>query len=184
MLLSSKSFVDFLNKAEFINKMSAYDKRMLDSYVAAKEAVDAKEKALEEQKADLEEAKAAMLNEQNAVETLMADKEKEIIVYQGDIHNKEAAIAEYQAMIAEQDQIIKDLEAAILEEKKRLLAENKKAIVYDGGQFKWPAPSYTRIRMIMVTESIRYSERNSFITELIWRRRTDHPYLPLMTEKS
>ena len=89
--------------------MSAYDKRMLDSYVAAKEAVDAKEKALEEQKAELEEAKAAMLNEQNAVETLMADKEKEIIVYQGDIHNKEAAIAEYQAMIAEQDQIIKDL---------------------------------------------------------------------------
>ena len=145
MLLSSKSFVDFLNKAEFINKMSAYDKRMLDSYVAAKDAVDAKEKALEEQKAELEEAKEAMLNEQNAVETLMADKEKEIIVYQGDIHNKEAAIAEYQAMIAEQDQIIKDLEAAILEEKKRLLAENKKAIVYDGGQFKWPAPSYSRI---------------------------------------
>ena len=33
----------------------------------------------------------------------------------------------------------------ILEEKKRLLAENKKAIVYDGGQFKWPAPEYTRI---------------------------------------
>ncbi|MBQ6129963.1 MAG: peptidase M23, partial [Lachnospiraceae bacterium] len=29
MLLSSKSFVDFLNKAEFITRMSAYDKRML-----------------------------------------------------------------------------------------------------------------------------------------------------------
>ena len=145
MLLSSKSFVDFLNKAEFINKMSAYDRRMLDSYVAAKNAVDAKEQALVEQKADLEEARAAVLNEQNAVEELMADKENEITVYEGDIQNKEAAIAEYQAMIAEQDQIIKDLEAAILEEKKRLLAENKKAIVYDGGQFKWPAPSYTRI---------------------------------------
>ncbi len=145
MLLSSKSFVDFLNKAEFINKMSAYDKRMLDSYIDARNAVNAKEQMLIEQKSELEEAQAAVLNEQNAVETLMADKEKEIIVYQGDIHNKEAAIAEYQAMIAEQDQIIKDLEAAILEEKKRLLAENKKAIVYDGGEFKWPAPSYTRI---------------------------------------
>ena len=145
MLLSSKSFVDFLNKAEFITRISAYDKRMLDSYIDAKNLVAAKEQELIEQKNGLEDAKAAVQNEQDALETLMEDKEKEITVYEGDISNKEAAIAEYEAMIAEQDQIIKDLEAAILEEKKRLLAENKKAIVYDGGQFKWPAPSYTRI---------------------------------------
>ncbi|MBQ6129144.1 MAG: peptidoglycan DD-metalloendopeptidase family protein [Lachnospiraceae bacterium] len=145
MLLSSKSFVDFLNKAEFITRMSAYDRRMLDSYVDSKNMVEAKEQELLAQKESLEEAKAAVQNEQDALETLMEDKEKEINVYEGDINNKEAAIAEYEAMIAEQDQIIKDLEAAILEEKKRLLAENKKAIVYDGGQFKWPAPSYTRI---------------------------------------
>lgn len=145
MLLSSKSFVDFLNKAEFINRISAYDKRMLDSFILAKDLVAAKEAELIEQKESLEDAKAAVQNEQEALESLMADKEQEITVFEGDISNKEAAIAEYEAMIAEQDQIIKDLEAAILEEKKRLLAENKKAIVYDGGQFKWPAPSYTRI---------------------------------------
>ncbi len=145
MLLSSKSFVDFLNKAEFINKMSAYDKRMLDSYIDTKNLVAAKEQQLIEQKLGLEDAKSAVENEQDALQTLMEDKEKEITAYEGDITNKEAAIAEYEAMIAEQDQIIKDLEKAILEEKKRLLAENKKAIVYDGGQFKWPAPSYTRI---------------------------------------
>ena len=145
MLLSSKSFVDFLNKAEFINRISAYDKRMLDSFILAKDLVAAKEAELIEQKEGLEDAKAAVQNEQDALESLMADKEKEITVFEGDISNKEAAIAEYEAMIAEQDQIIKDLEAAILEEKKRLLAENKKAIVYDGGKFKWPAPSYTRI---------------------------------------
>ena len=145
MLLSSKSFVDFLNKAEFVSKMSAYDKRMLDSYVEAKELVALKEETLIEQREDLEEARNALSNEQSALEELMADKEKEITVYEGDINNKEAAIAEYEAMIAEQDRIIKDLENAILEEKKRLLEENRKAIVYDGGEFKWPAPSYTRI---------------------------------------
>ncbi|MCR5591923.1 MAG: peptidoglycan DD-metalloendopeptidase family protein [Lachnospiraceae bacterium] len=145
MLLTSKSFAEFLNKAEFITRISAYDKRMLDSYILAKETVAAKEEELIAQKLELEDARAAVKNEQDAVEALMEDKEKEITVYEGDISNKEAAIAEYEAMIAEQDQIIKDLEAAILEEKKRLLAENKKTIVYDGGQFKWPAPSYTRI---------------------------------------
>jgi murein DD-endopeptidase MepM/ murein hydrolase activator NlpD len=145
MLLSSKSFVEFLNKAEVINRISAYDRRMLDSYIDAKDQVAEKEQTLISQKSDLEEAKAAVQNEQEAVEALMADKEQEITVFEGDINNKEAAIREYEAMIAEQDQIIKDLEAAILEEKKRLLAEDKKAIVYDGGQFKWPAPSYVRI---------------------------------------
>ena len=145
MLLSSKNFVDFLNKAEFINRVSAYDRRMLDSYIDAKDQVAEKEQLLISQRNELEEAKGALQNEQDAVEALMADKEQEITVFEGDISNKEAAIAEYEAMIAEQDQIIKSLEAAILEEKKRLLAENKKAIVYDGGQFKWPAPSYTRI---------------------------------------
>lgn len=145
MILSSKSLTDFLNKAEFISRLSAYDKRMLDNYIAVKNSIAEKEARLEEEERELEETKAAVINEQEAMEALIADKEEEITVYETDISNKEAAIAEYEAMIAEQDQIIKDLEAAILAEKKRLLEENRKAIVYDGGAFKWPAPSYSRI---------------------------------------
>ncbi len=145
MLLSSKSFVDFLNKAEFVQRMSAYDKRLLDLYIDAKNEVAAREMELMDQKSLLEEANAALKNEQDAVSTLMEDKEKQINEYESDISNKEAAIAEYEAMIAEQDRIIKDIENAIQAEKKRLLESNKKPIVYDGGQFKWPAPSYTRI---------------------------------------
>ena len=145
MLLSSKSFVDFLNKAEFVQRMSAYDKRLLNLYIDAKNEVAAKEMELMDQKSLLEEANAALVNEQDAVETLMEDKEKEINEFESDINNKEAAIAEYEAMIAEQDRIIKDIESAIQAEKKKLLESNKKAIVYDGGKFKWPAPSYTRI---------------------------------------
>lgn len=145
MLLSSESFVDFLNRAEFINMISAYDKRMLDEYISTKNQVAQIKEDLEEEERQLEEARAALDNEQNAMEELIASKEEEISVYENDIENKEAAVAEYEAMIAEQNQIIKDLEAAILAEKKRLLEQNKKAIVYDGGQFKWPAPSYKRI---------------------------------------
>lgn len=145
LILSSKSFVDFLNKAEFINRISAYDRRMLDAFIATKEEVAEKEETLRMQRNVLEQTQAALLNEQGAVEALMADKEQEITAYETDITNKEAAIKEYEAMIAEQDQIIKDLEAAIAAEKQRLLEENKKAITYDGGKFKWPAPSYKRI---------------------------------------
>lgn len=145
MLFSSDSFVDFLNRAEFINRLSAYDRRMLDEYISTRNQIAAIKADLEEEERQLNEAKDALDNEQQAMETLIASKQEEIGVFESDIKNKEAAIAEYEAMIAEQDQIIKDLEAAILAEKKRLLEENRKAIVYDGGQFKWPAPSYTRI---------------------------------------
>ena len=145
MLLSSESFIDFLNRAEFINKLSAYDRKMLDEFISTRNQVAAIKADLEEEERQLNEAKAALDNEQQAMETLIASKQEEIGVFESDIQNKEAAIAEYNAMIAEQDQIIKDLEAAILAEKKRLLEQNRKAIVYDGGQFKWPAPSYTRI---------------------------------------
>ena len=130
MLLSSESFADFLNKADFITKISEYDRKMLDEYVATKEQIAAAEKELEEEQKQLEEAKADLKVEQDAVETLISSKEQEITVYESDIQTKEQAVKEYEAEIAAQDQLIKELEAAILAEKKRLLAENKSAIVY------------------------------------------------------
>ncbi len=145
MLLSSESFVDFLNRAEFINKVSAYDKQMLNQYISARNETAAIKADLEEEQRQLNEARDGLENEQQAMEALIASKHEEIDAYESDIQNKEAAIKEYEAMIAEQNRIIKDLEAVILAEKKRLLEQNKKTIVYDGGKFKWPAPEYVRI---------------------------------------
>lgn len=145
ILFNSVSFVDFINKADFIGKLSAYDKRMLDIYVETMEEVEAHKNELMQQEVELEEAKAAAINEQQALEELIEAKEEEIVAYETDISNQEAAVAEYEAMIAEQDTIIKALEEAIAAERRRLEEENRKAINYDGGKFKWPAPSYTRI---------------------------------------
>ncbi|HAG70535.1 MAG TPA: peptidase M23 [Lachnospiraceae bacterium] len=145
MLLDSESFTEFLNKAEFIGKITAYDRRMLDKYIEAEKAVAQKKAELEDENRQLYEAKDNLRNEQEAMEALIAHKQEEISNYETDIQNKEAAVREYEEEIAAQDQIIKDLEATILAEKKRLLEENKKAIVYDGGKFAWPAPDYTRI---------------------------------------
>ncbi len=145
MLLDSGSFTEFLNKAEFIGKVTAYDRRMLDKYIEAEQAVADKKAELEEQNRELLETQDNLRNEQEAMETLIAHKEEEIHKYETDISNKETAVKEYEAEIAAQDQIIKDLEATIIAEKKRLIEENRKPIVYDGGKFAWPAPDYKRI---------------------------------------
>ncbi len=145
LLFSSGSFSDFLNTAEFINKISKYDKEMLTSYMNTIKDIEYKENQLLEQEEKLK-AKQSQLNaEQQAVEDEMEEKQDAINLYTADINNKEAAIEEYEAYIAEQKAVVEALEAAILAEKKRLIEENKSAIVYDGGQFAWPAPQYKRI---------------------------------------
>lgn len=145
MLLSAESFADFLNKSEFIKKISEYDRDMLEEYIAVKEEVANAKEQLEKEQQELEQVKESIAEEQAGVENLISTKESEIVLYESDIGNKEQAVKEYAAEIAAQDAAIKELEATIAAEKKRLLEENKSAISYDGGQFKWPAPDYTRI---------------------------------------
>ena len=145
MLLKSDSFVDFLNKAEFIKKVSAYDRKMLEDYEEAKVQVRKAKEILEEEQTLLDETKEQLDKDQQAVSKLIKAKEEEIKAYDSDIANKEQLILEYNNEIAAQNAEIEALEASIAAEKKRLEEENKAARTYDGGQFAWPAPSYTRI---------------------------------------
>ncbi len=143
LVFSSESFGEMLNKAEYIEMLSAYDKEKLDEYVAQTEYVTLCKESLEEEKAVLEEAKASVEEEEAALNELISAKEQEINAVTADINNKNAAIAAYEADIAAQNETIAALEAAVAEERKKLAAEQGRK--YDGGVFSWPAPSYTRI---------------------------------------
>lgn len=143
MLFEAKSFGDMLNKADYIQKLSSYDRKMLDQYVAYAEYVALCKEELEEEKDVLNEAKIAVEEEEASLNQLIAEKEQEMYKLSSDIQNKNAAIQEYEAEIAAQNNTIKALEAAVAEERKRLAEEQARK--YDGGVFTWPAPSYTRI---------------------------------------
>ena len=146
LLLDVESFGEFINKKEYITKMSEYDTKMFKEYVTNRELIEVCKAELEAEEELLEEAKAKVDEEQKNLETLIASKEQEINKYSGDIKNKQQAIAEYEADIAMENDTIKALEAALAEERKRLMEEQgSERIIYDGGMFKWPAPSYTRI---------------------------------------
>ena len=137
------SFGEMLNKADYIEMLSSYDRKMLDEYVAYAEYVALCKEELEEEKDVLNEAKAAVEEEEAALNELILAKEEEIYKVSSDIQTKEAAIKEYEAEIASQNETIAALEAAVAEEKKKLAEEQGRK--YDGGIFAWPAPSYTRI---------------------------------------
>lgn len=143
MLMLAQSFGDMINKADYIEELTAYDRRMLEQYQATREYVEVCKTQLEAEQVVLEEAKSDVEAEEAALETLISEKQKEITAYENDINNREQLLKEYEAEVAAQEAEIKALEQAIAAEKAALANATKRK--YDGGMFAWPAPSYKRI---------------------------------------
>lgn len=145
MLLGAENFGDFLNRADYMERVMAYDKQMWEEYQENRRLIELCKTELELEKQILDQAKANVEAEQSNLAALIQQKNRDIISYESDIDNKEAIIAEYEAEIAQQNAEIEALEAAIAEEKKQLLADSGETLTYDGGLFKFPLASYTRI---------------------------------------
>lgn len=145
LLLQASGFGDFLNKADYAERVMAYDQRMLQDYMTIREYVELCRDELDLEKQILDQAKYNVQMEQQSLEDLIGQKSRDIISYETDINNKENAIREYEEEIKAQDAEIAALEAAIAEEKKRIIANSGTVLTYDGGVFKFPLASYTRI---------------------------------------
>lgn len=145
LLAGSESFGDFLNKADYVEKTVAYDKQMWEEYKENRQLIELCKQELELDRQILEQAKTNVETEQANLEELIAQKNQDITEYESDISNKEQAIKEYEAELAAQNAEIEALEAAIAEEKKQILASSGTVLSYDGGMFKFPLASYTRI---------------------------------------
>lgn len=145
LLFSGGTFSEVLNKLEYVEQVSAYSRNLLDEYMLNRQFIEVCEQELITAKELLDETREGVLQEEAAMEDLIAAKEQTLREYDSSIASREQAIKEYEADVKEQNEIIEALEKAIAEEKKKLLAENGKVIIYDGGQFKFPLASYTRI---------------------------------------
>lgn len=145
MLMGSSSFADFLNRSYYMEKVAEYDNEMLESFIQTREYVELCKAQLEQDKAFLDEAKAGVESEQAALEELLRQKEQEINAYDRRISSGEQSIEEYEADIKAQNELIASLEKAVEDEKKRILASSGKVLTYDGGTFKFPLATYTRV---------------------------------------
>jgi len=140
LLVEAGSFGDMLNKAEYIELLSAYDRQKLNEYIQQTQLVELTKEALEEEKATLDQAKEDVEIEQSNMEALLTEKNNELSSVNATIEDKQAAIEEYEAQIAAEDAAIAALEAEVARDKAEL-----NRIRYDGGMFTWPCPAYTRI---------------------------------------
>lgn len=144
-LFGSESISGIVNRADYIEALSRYDRDKLNEYVETRKYVELCKEELEVEKQLLDEAREAVKQEEANVNSLIGEKEAQIVSVSGDIANKEAAIKEYENMIAQENAEIAALEKAVAEERARLEAENAQARIYNGGMFAWPCPGYKRI---------------------------------------
>lgn len=143
LLFSASSFSDMLNKAEYIQSLSDYDRRKLDEYTLIVQEVQLTKELLESEEEVLEETRQAAEAEQEDLNTLIAEKEAQIAEFQAQIADQEEIAAAYDAEIAEQNRLIAEIEAQIAEDKEALEAAQRPQ--YNGGAFVFPAPQYKRV---------------------------------------
>ncbi len=145
MIFTGESIADILNKVVYMEQISAYDRQKLDEFMLNRQLIEICEQELLAQKEVLDVTKEGVLEEEAAMEELIAAKEQTIREYETSISTKEQAIQEYEDDIQEQTEVIEALEAAVAEERKRILAASGVVLTYDGGKFKFPLATYTRV---------------------------------------
>lgn len=145
MLFSAEDFSDLLNKADYIEQLSAYDRQKLDEYVAITQYVRICKSELELQKMVLDKQKEGIVLRQNEIENLIVAKQATIKEFETDIATQQAAIDEYEEDLKFQNELISQLESEVLAAKKEILLENGISVSYNGEKMTWPCPSYTRI---------------------------------------
>ncbi len=116
MVFGSSNFADFLNKNNYIEQLSAYDRRMFNEYVQTRQLIEEKEAVLEEEREQLEDYKVKEQAEQSRVSGLVSQTSGSIKQYANDISDAEAKAQALEDQIKAQEADIKKLEAKLAEE--------------------------------------------------------------------
>ena len=110
LLLGASGISDVLNRAEYIEKLYAYDEKILEEYVKAKEAAETKKTQLEEQQAELETNRYELQEEQKALDVLLEEKRAQQEDFETKLAKAKQQAATYKANIKKQNNEIKKLE--------------------------------------------------------------------------
>ena len=151
LLLQARSLSELLNRAEYIGKISEYDRVKLDEFIATKEQVAETKAVLETEHAELLELREQTEAKHASVEELLAAKQAELKAVESKIDAAEADVSAYQKDLKKQEDSIKAIEAEIRrqEEAAKKKAESSgttyKTQSIGDIKFIWPCPASGRI---------------------------------------
>ena len=124
ILFSASSMQDMLNKADYVEKMHEYDKRMFTNYKIARQNVEDLKETLEIEQSELEATQEGLEEEQDSVEEARAELEAISADYAVQISKARQQAEVYKQQIKQRNAQIKQIEAE--EERKRKEEEERK----------------------------------------------------------
>ncbi len=125
-LFSSSHFSDLLNLSNYIESLSAYDRRQLDLFKQTRQDIEDKEATLQTEKEELDRLKADVEAEQSRVSGLVSQTSGKIAGYQSEIKQTEQEMKEYEEQLARQQASIAEIQKELEEERRlsRLAAQS------------------------------------------------------------
>lgn len=124
ILIKATSFSDMLNKVGYVEDLYAYDRKKLEEYQEVQRKVAAVQQQLEEEKAEQEESKRGLEEEQEALQQTVDELEAKNADVSAQIEEAKAAAAELAAQLKAQNA---ELSAAVEAEAARAEAERQAA---------------------------------------------------------
>lgn len=123
ILASSDNFAEFLNRNDYIEQLSAYEKRTLQEYKETQEAIediaaqlDMAKAQLEADMNELDSYRIQVVAEQSRVSALVSQASNSLAVTSSQISDAEAAADAYEKQIKEQEENLTALKAKLAEE--------------------------------------------------------------------
>lgn len=110
LLLTSESVADLVNKVDYAEELQEYDRRLLDEYKAAKQAVIELQQQLEEEKEELLMLQEQMEEEKANLQAMISRKQSQIADFDSQLSAARSKASEYQKKIKEQNAQIKKLQ--------------------------------------------------------------------------
>ncbi len=100
LFFNATSFSDMLNKADYIEKINAYDRRMLEEYKQTEIEITKKEKELSEDSESLKLLESQANESVDAVYAELSDVASDVGKYMDEIHTLEEKAMEYEKQLA------------------------------------------------------------------------------------
>lgn len=126
LLFEAESISDFLNKADYVEEISSYDRDMLTQYQQTQQDIADKEAELETEQTELTALEEDMKTKQTDVQNLISDTQNTISEYTASISDQQSVAAELETKINEQKQYEQQLEIQKAKEDAARLAEIKR----------------------------------------------------------
>ena len=116
MLFSSASFSDLINRSDYIEQLSEYDRRKLEEYQQTRELIALAEAKLEDEKEELDDYRAQVEVEKSSVSGLVSRTSVNVAGKKNEISQAESEALAYEQQLQEQEENIKELQEQLAEE--------------------------------------------------------------------